>query len=405
MDYTYFEFNENGSWMLPSGAIELNTWDPTAIQNTLDFMNASNCNVLRLNLDVQFWLDDSNNYQSNIEYVITQAADRGIYTDITFYDNIAGNPWDPSNGAVNSTAEFVNLWGNVTTTLKAYPSVIFELWNEPNGNETQWFSVAQQCITRIRSVGAAQPINMMYNFGVAYDWGNGGVNWLNDGGGYTMSWVTAYPLSDSLGNLIYSTHLYRFSFYNSSVSEPGLTQSGYEEVYSYSDMLYALNVTGVFGVAASHPVVIFEMGCDNSAFDVANESIWFNATLTILDQHKIGYAVFTLPPTIPVLQQYSLVQTGPGASNYWAGTNAADYNLNTAGVILVNHTGGMSYLDWLSSPPPTTSPIPTATKGSSISTENTIIIGFTVAAVVLVIVVILLSLALFKIRKNRLRNE
>jgi hypothetical protein len=356
MDYKYFAFNESGSWMLPSGTIEVNTWDSTAVQDTLNFMQASNCNALRLMLCVQFWLDNSHNYQSNIEYVITQAASRGIYTDLTFYNNnpyegqvLNVNPWeDPGNNVLNSSADFVNLWGNVSSTLKGYPTVIFELWNEPSGNEAEWFSVAQQCITRIRDVGAVQPINIMYYLGVAYDWGNGGVNWLNGvSPRFDMSWVNAYPLSDPLGNLIYSTHLYRFSFYNSSVREAGLTQSGYQEIYSYSNMLYGLNVTGVLSVAAVHPLVIFEMGYNNWAYDPANESTWFNATLTILDQYGIGYCDFALPPPTPSMQQWSLVQTGEPPHDDWTGSGVANYTLDAAGVILVNHMGGMNYSDYL----------------------------------------------------------
>jgi hypothetical protein len=354
MDYSFFAFNEGGSWMLPSGTIELNTWDTTAIRDTLDFMQASNCNDLVLYLCVQLWVDNSNNYQSNIEYVITQAAARGIYTDVTFYNNNPTesppppvNPWDDTgNNVINSIADFVNLWGNVSTTLKNYSSVLFELWNEPGGNEAEWFNVTQQCITRIRSVGAEQPINIMYGTGVAYDWGNKGFNWINEND-YNMTYVNTYPLSDPLGNLIYSTHLYRFSFFNSSVSEAHLTQSGFQEVYSYSDMLYALNVTGVLGVAALHPLVVFEMGYDNWAVDPANELTWFNATLTILDHYGIGYCAWALPPPSEAMQEWSLVQIGVPPNNYWTGSGVANYALDTPGIILVNHIGGISYSVWL----------------------------------------------------------
>jgi hypothetical protein len=397
MGYSYFAFNAGGSWMLPSGNVELNTWDPTGVQDTLDFMQASNCNVLRLMLCVQFWLDNSNNYQSNIEYVITQAADRGIYTDLTFFNNnptesqLTGSlPWDdPGSKVLTSSADFVNLWGNVSSTLKGYPAVIFELWNEPNGNEAEWFNVTQQCITRIRDVGATQPINVMYNLGVAYDWGYNGVNWLNiQIPPFNMAWVKAYPLSDPSGNLIYSTHLYRFSFINSSVSGP--TQSGYQEVYSYSDMLYGLKATGVLAVAAVHPLVIFEMGYDNWAYDQGNESTWFNATLTILDQYGIGYCDFALPPINPNMQQWSLVQA-------WV----ANYTLDTAGILLVFHLGGMSYSDWLSSQQ---SRIPLPTSTSTLTPNQTSVVEIstnTVIVIVLVVVVVLLTLIIWRTTNKR----
>jgi hypothetical protein len=408
MGYSYFAFNESGSWMLPSGKVELNTWDSTAVQDTLDFMTASNCNVLRLMLCVQLWLDNSHNYQSNIEYVITQAASRGIYTDLTFFNNnpaenqLTGSlPWDdPASNVLKSSGDFINLWGNVSSVLKSYPSVIFELWNEPNGNETSWFSVTQQCITRIRDVGATQPINVMYNLGVAYDWGNGGVNWLNSvNPPFNMAWVNAYPLKDPSGNLIYSTHLYRFSFINSSVS--GLTQSGYQEVYSYSDMLYALKATGVLAVAAVHPLVIFETGYDNWAYDQGNESTWFNATLTILDQNGIGYCDFALPPLNSNMQRWGLVQINEPPADYWIGDGVANYTLDTAGILLIFHLGGMSYSDWLSSqqsrtPPPTSTSTltPNQTPVVEISTNTVIVI-------VLVVVVVLLTLIIWRTTNKR----
>ena len=411
MDYFNFAYSANGSWMLPSGAIELNTWDPTAVQDTLNFMVASNCNALRLYLCVQLWLDNSNNYQGNVEYVIAQAADRGIYTDVTFYNNnaTAGQPtgvlpWnDPGNNVLNSSVDFVNLWGNVSTTLKSYPYVIFELWNEPQGDEATWFNVTQQCITRIRSVGATQLINIMYSTGGAYDYGNNGVNWINENAdtyAYNLAYVKEYPLSDPLGDLIYSTHLYRFSFVNSSVSAVGLTQSGVEDVYSYSDMLYALTVTDVLSVAASHPLVVFEMGYNNWAYDPANESTWFNATLTILDQNKIGYCDFAAPPPSETLQQWSLVQIYLPPNYTWTGSGAANYTLDTAGIIFVNHLGGMSYSDWLNpqhttpqSPTPalasTSAPLPTSTDTiSDISIDNVVIVASVVALVVALVIVV-----------------
>jgi hypothetical protein len=402
MAYSYFAFNEGGCWLLPDGTVELNTWDPTGVQYTLDFMQASNCNVLRLMLCVKLWLDNSNNYQENIEYVITQAANRGFYTDLAFFNNDPGEgqltgylPWDdPGNDVLSSSADFVNLWRNVGSTLKNYPTVIFELWNEPNGDEATWFRVAQQCITAIRNAGATQPINMMYHLGVAYDWAYDGVNWINTRDPpFNMDWVKAYPLEDPSGNLIYSTHLYRFSLIDSSVSAP--TQSGYQEAYNYSNILFALNVTGVLGVAAEHPLVIFEMGYNNWAYDSGNESTYFNATLTILDQYGIGYCIWALPPIMVSMEQWGIVQIGVLPTDYWVGYGVANYTLSTAGVLLVFHLGGMSYSDWLNyqqsgKPLPSPTPTPTSTATTNgISTYAPIII-------ILVAVVALIALIIWR---------
>ena len=117
------------------------------------------------------------------------AASCGIYTDLTFWNTETGytqpakgvNPWEDGNTIVSTSAEFVSMWSGIATTLKSYPSVIFELFNEPSGAESEWFSVAQQCITSMRATGATQPILMQYWYGITYDFGSGsylGMNWV-----------------------------------------------------------------------------------------------------------------------------------------------------------------------------------------------------------------------------------
>lgn len=346
MDYTYFMNSESGSWMLPGGSIEWATWDPTGVSDFLNFMQASNANVVRCFLTVQFWLDNSNNYQSNLEYFINQATDRGIYTDLVFWSNNATGseptgvlPWnDAGNNVLNSSADFVNLWGNVSDTLKSYPTVLYELWNEPNsyiaGDEAIWFNVAQQCINRIRFTGATQPIIIQWDSQINYDFNSG----YND----SMQWVFDYPLSDPLGNLIYSTHIYsagNYGFY---------TSSNYTIMNSYADCYTALAECKVFAVAAVHPVFIGEIG-DNLWLNAADQDTFFNNTLTILDQNRIGYAGFAAPPWASGQDNYGYVMV-----------NTPNYTLDNAGIILVTHLGGMSYAAWLTPQALTVSVLPTS---------------------------------------------
>jgi len=335
MDYTYFLNSENGSWMMPDGSIKWATWSTRGVSDFLNFMQASNATVVRCYLTVQYWLDNSNNYQSNLEYFITQAANRGIYTDLVFYRNNATDsepdgflPWnDAGNNVLNSSADFVNLWGNVSTTLKSYPTVMFELWNEPTGNEATWFGVAQQCINDIRSTGATQPIVIQWDDQINYNFYAGYSGSVGDVSG--MSWVFNYSLNDPLGNLIYSTHIYSstgYGIYNSSTNST---------VTDYPDILYALSQTDVLAVAAVHPVFIGEIG-DDLWGNTTDQDIFFNNTLTLLDDNNIGYAGFAAPPWTSATE-WGLVESG-----------VSNYTLNDAGVILVNHLGGMTYTDWLS---------------------------------------------------------
>jgi hypothetical protein len=324
MGYTYFVNAANptsGTWTMPDGSM-VNSWSITGINETLNFMEASNSNVVRVFMTVEYWLRNTNNFQSHIEYFITQAAAHGIYTDLTFWNTNATNtepngilPWNDGNHILNSSADFVNLWGNISTTLKNYPTAIFELWNEPQSNdpsdETLWFNVTQQCINRIRSVGATQLIVIQWNYQLNYDFYS---KWMSG-----MEWVFTHPLSDPCGNLIYSTHIYEYTwtgFYDSS--------SG-QEVTDYANINTALTACSVYAVAAVHPVFIGEIGCSN--WDLGNQTIYYNNTLTLLDQHGIGYCAFAAPPWSSAMH-WGLVELG-----------VANYTLNSAGVILVNHLG------------------------------------------------------------------
>lgn len=324
MDYTYFVANSyayRGDWMMPDGSIKWDTWSTTGVQNLLDFMQASNANVVRVFMTVEYWLLNTEAFQNHIKYFVTEAANRGIYTVLTFW-NTGGtmdmpqgtHPWEDGNNLIRSSADFVNLWGNVTTTLKDYPSVIFELFNEPTGDEAEWFNVSQQCINRIRSVGATQPILIQYGYNINYDYHTG---WT-DG----LQWVFDNPLSDTAGNLIYSTHIYTTSY------------GGFYGATDSATINTALTSCRVYDVAAVHPVFIGEIGCSN--WDLTNQLVYFNNTLSLLDQHGIGYAAFAAPPWTSATQ-WGLVQNG-----------IADYTLDSAGAILVNHLGGISYADWIS---------------------------------------------------------
>jgi len=327
MCYTYFVNNAyatGGVWLLADGTMRWG-WSETGVQNLLDFMRSSNANVVRVFMTVEYWLQNTGDFQNHIKYFVTEAAIRGVYTVLTFW-NTGGtmempqgvHPWQDGNTFIKTSADFVNLWGNITTVMKNYPNLIFELFNEPTGDEAEWFSVTQQCITRIRSIGAVQPILIQYSYQINHDWGSG---WY-----YGMDWVFNHPLTDPQNNLIYSTHLYTYTwagFYNSDL---GI------EVTDYSSIDHALNECRVYEVASLHPVFFGEIG--NNLWDdtlengVRAQDIFYNNTLTLLDQHGIGYGAFAGPPWSS-LTQWGLVEFG-----------APNYTLNGPGKILVRHLGG-----------------------------------------------------------------
>jgi hypothetical protein len=120
-------------------------------------------------------------------------------------------PYQTSTNAsavIGNQADFVAYWASIASELKNYPNVIFELWNEPCGaGLSTWISAMQQCITAIRATGATQPIICTHDMacwvGLEYPPPPYGIC---DAG--TMDWVATSGLTDSLNNLIYSTHFY-----------------------------------------------------------------------------------------------------------------------------------------------------------------------------------------------------
>lgn len=289
-NYAYFLDDPNGSWVLPSGAIKWSVWDPVAAEQNLEAMNSWGCNVVRDYTTVEWWIDDTSNFHGHIKEWIQMAAENEIYIIFSFWRNngtegIVNMPYfDQGNGYINTQEDFVNLWVDVAQELKNYPNVIFELWNEPVGNTTMrdsWMDTTQQCITAIREVGATNIILAQWAYAIGVDFG-----WTPSKS--TLDWVTNYPLVDPLGNIAYSTHIYRTDFYNS--------QNGFSLVYNLSDVSWALNLTQVYSVAQQHPLIIGEIGASNwwskNSTEFAYEMAWFNNTLSLLNQNGVGYCAF-----------------------------------------------------------------------------------------------------------------
>jgi hypothetical protein len=296
VDYTYFIDGPCGSWMLPNGQIEFNTWDTAAINSNLDAIKSWGCNSIRVLATTQWWVQNTENFQSNLEYFIAQAALRGIYVDFTFWRNsgvmettsLPYPPYDSGNDVINSVSDFVNVWTSVANTLKGYPNVMFELWNEPNGDaeaEAIWFNVTQQCINAIRGTGSTSIIVVQWGSNTYLDFQNySNVSTTAS----SMDWASSNPLNDTINNIVYSTHLYSSGFYDSS--------NNYVQKYSYSDMLWALNVTGLLSLASQHPVWIGEIGCNLWASNMSDEYAWYSNTLTILNQYGMGYCGWAWAP-------------------------------------------------------------------------------------------------------------
>jgi hypothetical protein len=335
VDYARWIDTPYGDWMLPDGSTEFGTWDPVAAQDTLAAMKSWGCNVVRLMFTTEWWVDNEGDFRTNIQTFISMADALGIYVVLCPWRNNATGtepsdlpwaPYDPNNNILNSSTDFVNFWASVASGLGNNSNVLFDLFNEPGGDEATWFSVVQSTINAIRAAGSTNIIVVEYGDGVGVDFAGFSLydSGVRTGSIWTLDWITQNPLSDSDNNILYSTHLYRSNFYDSS--------QGYIEInspnwinYTSNDLLWALNVTGVLNASRTYPLWIGEIGCSNWASDLTNEQTVYAATLSMLSNTTFGTDGYAGWDFWQTGEQWGLVQAG-----------AAGYQPSSAGQILVN---------------------------------------------------------------------
>jgi hypothetical protein len=168
-------------------------WDDNNVKAELDAMKSWGVNVVRCHLSVELWKYDvgpnsghpaspycSISARDAIKRFINMAAERGIYVILGGYtvrswftggeqDSMPFPPYQKSTNAsdvIASIDEFVDWWRSIAGELKDYPNVLFELWNEPDGDFNDWMNASQRCINAIREEGATQIIIISWKSGV-----------------------------------------------------------------------------------------------------------------------------------------------------------------------------------------------------------------------------------------------
>jgi len=302
----------------PDGIWMGNTmWNDGNVAAELDAMKSWGINVIRCHMSVETWkfnIGPNSGHPASpycalpareaIKRLILMAAERGMYVILdgcTVRSYWSGGDQDPlpyppyqtsaqASEVIASEAEFVDWWISVAQELKIYPNVLFELWNEPHGDETaktSWKSVAQKCINAIRSEGAQQIIILQWGYGVWTGLASGDVE--------GMEWILDFNLTDPLGNILYSTHVYRI------YGGCGLWQYLEEEKgtpfgYLYDDVKMAFQIEKLdwVGDVLNKPLFIGEIGCDLTWTndELQRELIAWNNTLTIFNEWKLHYAAF-----------------------------------------------------------------------------------------------------------------
>jgi len=309
---------------------------PVMIQE-LDGLREWGVTNIRTHLSVELWINNINGCRENYKSFLAECNQRGIYVTADFYsirywmqpgdrptpipfppylnsDELAATGW-------TSMLDFAEFWRGVANELRGYVNVIFELWNEPNGDAAArdaWFSATQLCIDAIRATGAKQPIVAQWGYAVYWNY--------TYNNGETLDWVYDYPLTDPLGNIIYSTHMYRFYGHLGYYGTYGERRC----VYKRGDILQTLINTKILEVAKSYPLYIGEIGCywgdprpapDDTDPLEAEYAAWKNIQ-DLLVENKIHFNAYVF---WCVGFKQSLVNCG-----------VPNYQPNEAGQILVN---------------------------------------------------------------------
>jgi len=261
------------------------TWNATEAENFIRNMAAQGFNLCRVLINMDWWLTNSRNSWNG-----TNTTDRGLVDCLTGFITMCVNygvyiiiePWQivgpnlPNGGGasgqtplpwgvspINTPTDFVNWWSNVAQRLGAMPNVIFGLYNEPHGNENEWFTGVQPAIDAIRLISQ----NL-----IAVQLGYcGGFDWIN-----------RHPLTG--GNILYQNHIYRGGG-NTFWDGPPMIYISKTDIENY--LLTNWSYNQVIGI---HPVLIGEIGAKLSG--QLNEEIWWENILSVLNDWGASYAAW-----------------------------------------------------------------------------------------------------------------
>ena len=309
----------DGAWDAPGKPLfsGIGHWDPAVIKGVLEEYRRLGFNVLRFHTVVEWWKENpqsykdpwrsvtySEPYRQMLKDTIRWAGERGLYVVFDFFamKNTQGKqsgqetlPWPPYNhypDVVGSRAEFLAIWKSVAQELAPFPNVLFELYNEPNGDdkaEAEWFAFCEQALPAIRAY-ATNPVIIQWDYAC----------WVNldnpppQGRASTLAWIERHPLRGD--NIIYGTHLYR----NSGGGGPGAihrSKNGVVNLWEAEDIRQGLELA-LFPHTVREikkPMLVTEIGAylkykgQDRSQELSHELLWFKNILATLNGWGIGY--------------------------------------------------------------------------------------------------------------------
>ena len=273
----------SGFWINDAG-IYTYGWNETLVSRSLQQMYEWNATGIRLLFTAEWWIDNTDGFQDYVKYIANWCGNHSMTVEFVPWraSNATSLPdgelvWTTPNGYLDSAQDFINMWHDIATELKDYGNVMFDLWNEPNGNSTyaaEYMDAVQKIIWDVRvNCSAYNPIVVQWGYGIGYDFGIGA------GVRGDMNWVTDYQLTDIGSNLIMSTHVYASNFYNSS--------DGFARVLDYDSLKFAFEECGVYDVAENYPVLFGEIGWNVITDNQTAEGEWFENMLKLMTETDV----------------------------------------------------------------------------------------------------------------------
>jgi len=313
----------DGGWVdTPNGGFTANghvwgqdhwTWNPGSITDELDRLHSLGINCIRSIIVCDWWVNNYQNYRDHYEYLVKQASYRGIYVISGFYEVLGyvsgGETWtdfpyppyitsSAAKAIVPNEQAFVNICGSLAQKLSLYPNVLYDLWNEvgphyaPNSPEMQnWWTVVQSCVSTIRQYSEGIVL-LEYGWGISCD-----LNYPN--GAESLVWVQNNSVTDPLGNIVYSTHVYRDG------GGLGYWGSNNTRASDLANIQRAWNYSLVYAAVQqwNKSLLIGEIGC-NALTEASQELIGFTNALSICNNLGVSYTAWIWEPR----GSYALVQ-------------------------------------------------------------------------------------------------
>jgi len=324
VNYGGFGDTSSGGFDNASGNDGYKVFRPDVVYATFNAMAKNRLNCIRIMLVMDWWMrnfqgcitfpssggigeyaDTSYSpYRDSVTQTVSIANQTGLYvvvsvwtSDYTTYGRRLELPF-PSN-AFPTAASVTDFWLNISSALSAYPNVIFEFYNEPNGADPTLTTTFDQYYTMVNSTVSAMRQNG-FSYPVLCQWGYcGGFNW-NPSGGLgqdTDSWLyRASQILQGQTNIIYSNHLYR---YHGTFGTPAPLWS---DLVSVRNWLW--NNTGYkLPVSLNVPTLIGEIG---AVYGDATELETFKNALQCLNEWNMSYLAFTWRPGFWKLVDYPM---------------------------------------------------------------------------------------------------